>query len=188
MDTQTFGDLWKDFRCANPRLRRLLVAPGYIRNSQRRQNGRPFGISSDPDYDYPWPKSGIFLVSIEGVPLIFKPGWWFGTCFISPMFSIYWESSSQLTNIFQRGWNQQPEAEANLKHWSFDNLDLSQGPKRTCMDWPWNCCNSTKPLDAWGFAILVMGLEEYLQPRRTSWDREKHIENIIHSMSRHKWT
>ena len=25
-------------------------------------------------------------------------GWWFGICF-----SIYWESSSQLTNIFQRG-------------------------------------------------------------------------------------
>ena len=32
-------------------------------------------------------------------------GWWFGTCFIFP---IYWESSSQLTNIFQRGWNHQP--------------------------------------------------------------------------------
>ena len=24
-------------------------------------------------------------------------------------FSIYWEESSQLTNIFQRGWNHQPD-------------------------------------------------------------------------------
>ena len=31
-------------------------------------------------------------------------GWWFGTFFI---FSIYWEESSQLTNIFQRGSNHQ---------------------------------------------------------------------------------
>ena len=30
-------------------------------------------------------------------------GWWFGTCF-----SIYWEESSQLTHIFQRGSNHQP--------------------------------------------------------------------------------
>ena len=31
-------------------------------------------------------------------------GLWFGT-----IFSIYWEeSSSQLSNIFQRGWNHQP--------------------------------------------------------------------------------
>ena len=33
-------------------------------------------------------------------------GWWFGTFFT---FSIYWEKSSQLTNIFQRGWNHQPD-------------------------------------------------------------------------------
>ena len=30
-----------------------------------------------------------------------EAGWWF-------FFSIYWASSSQLTNIFQRGWNHQP--------------------------------------------------------------------------------
>ena len=32
-------------------------------------------------------------------------GWWLGTFFIFP---IYWEQSSQLTNIFQRDWNHQP--------------------------------------------------------------------------------
>jgi len=33
-------------------------------------------------------------------------GWWFGTWIL--WLSIYWESSSRLTNIFQRGWNHQP--------------------------------------------------------------------------------
>ena len=34
-----------------------------------------------------------------------KTGWWFGSFF---NFSIYWEYSFQLTNIFQMGWNHQP--------------------------------------------------------------------------------
>ena len=35
-----------------------------------------------------------------------KPGWWFGTFLY---FFIDWELPSQLTNIFQGGWNHQPE-------------------------------------------------------------------------------
>ena len=32
--------------------------------------------------------------------------WWFGI--VVSIYLIYWEKSSQLTNIFQRGWNHQP--------------------------------------------------------------------------------
>ena len=37
------------------------------------------------------------------IPIDDHSGWWSGTCFIFPYFPIYWEYSSQLTNIFQRG-------------------------------------------------------------------------------------
>ena len=39
-----------------------------------------------------------------------KTGWWFWNIFYFP---IYWEYSSQLTNIFQRGSNHQPEKYTN---------------------------------------------------------------------------
>ena len=35
--------------------------------------------------------------------------WWFGIFYNILYFSIYWETYSQLTNIFQRGWNHQPD-------------------------------------------------------------------------------
>ena len=50
-----------------------------------------------------------------------KSGWWFGTCFIVPY---YWECSSQLKNICQRGWNRQTEMleERLAEHLDIDEL------------------------------------------------------------------
>ena len=45
-------------------------------------------------------------------------GWCFGALEHLDYFSIYWEESSQLTNIFQRGWNHQPDDDGkNMTKW-----------------------------------------------------------------------
>ena len=56
----------------------------------------------------------------------------FGLVFVLPClvgglehvyFSIYWESSSQLTNIFQRGWNHQPNVHRDVcRHGSWSPM------------------------------------------------------------------
>ena len=51
-------------------------------------------------------KYGMVLACIN-------PGWWFGTWFF--WLSINWEESAQLTNIFQRGSNHQPEPIKQLR-------------------------------------------------------------------------
>ena len=53
-----------------------------------------------------------------------KTGWRFGTFFYFP---IYWEESSQLTNIFQRGWNHQPEELMSVQQTPLDPTGRSKG-------------------------------------------------------------
>ena len=50
-------------------------------------------------------RNGLKSVIIHKSGFAINTGWWFGFF----IFSRYWEESSQLNNIFQRGWNHQPE-------------------------------------------------------------------------------
>ena len=48
-------------------------------------------------------------------------------------FSIYWEESSQLTNIFQRGWNHQPDTILHkVVYWRIARVAAH---KRSCKQW-----------------------------------------------------
>ena len=52
-------------------------------------------------------RQSTMAMESHGNTSIYRSGWWFGTFF----FSIYWEffNHKWLYNIFQKGWNQQPE-------------------------------------------------------------------------------
>ena len=87
------------------------------------QGGRAFGPQTSPcgrpkRRAPQWDRGGAWTVTVnvghetfvdrdrEFILLICISGWWFGTWIL--WLSIYWEESSQLTHIFQTGWNQQP--------------------------------------------------------------------------------
>ena len=67
------------------------------------------GLEVPPDGKcmmFPLKLQGNLVVIWCSIRFQHMTGWWFGTFFI---FSIYWEQSFQLTNIFQSVWNHQPD-------------------------------------------------------------------------------
>ena len=83
--------------------------------------------------------------------------WWLEHDFY---FSIYWEWSSQLTNIFQRGWNHQPEHV--LKRFSL-LYDPIPPIWNTPISWlQWCGISLEKTMISKGVFNLVGGLEHFL--------------------------
>ena len=70
-------------------------------------------LHHQPDGFQPQQSNGIFIPPLKQLVQDFAPfhristGWWFGTFFL--FFHNIWDNPSQLTNIFQRGRNHQPE-------------------------------------------------------------------------------
>ena len=58
----------------------------------------------------------IMVVCSDG-KIVNSASWWFGTFFLFPYIGIYWEESSQLTNIFSEGLKPPTRIVLHTQYW-----------------------------------------------------------------------